>query len=50
VWSADRSDGTPLKEVLLNLHAFLEQYDGDKNDLMIGYWEYGDQIVVTASE
>ena len=50
VWNHGTTTGIPLNEFLPTLVEFAANYPGNKSDLMIGYWEYGDEIVVTASE
>jgi hypothetical protein len=48
VWSLDRTGGVPVNDVLPKIVSFVEQYGGDKSELMFGYWESGDAIVITA--
>ena len=45
IWSTDEIQ--PLNTFMLRLIAFAEKYDGDKSKLMIGYWDYGEEIVIT---
>jgi hypothetical protein len=48
VWSWNPTTGSPLNDFLSSLAEFTDAYGGDKSMLMIGYWEYGDEIIVTA--
>jgi hypothetical protein len=50
VWRLERSNGMPLNDVLAQLVDFESSYDGNKTELVFGYWEYGDEIVVTAPD
>ena len=45
IWH-ERSTGSPLSGVLPQLAELVRLHPGV--DLMIGYWEYGNQLVVTA--
>lgn len=49
VWEC-RSLGAPLPDVLDALRKLIALRGGSGDDLLIGYWEYGDQIVVTAPD
>ncbi len=46
IWRSSRSDGVLLRDVVSELTALMARPDAEA--LMIGYWEYGDEIVVTA--
>jgi hypothetical protein len=37
-------------ETLEDLNKWLHGYAGDRSALKIGYWEYGDEIVVTTPD
>jgi hypothetical protein len=50
IWRASKSDGVSLKDVMADLQKVVQDYGGPVTDLLIGYWEYGDEIVVTAPE
>lgn len=50
VWRHRPTTGVSLNEVLPRLVEFVDAYQGDKSKLMFGYWEYGDEIVVTAPQ
>lgn len=44
------SDGMSLSEAMQSLSECVADYAGDRAELRFGYWEYGDEIVVTAPE
>jgi hypothetical protein len=47
VWTAEDADGTavaPFRDALTKL------LEGGTEDLLIGYWDYGNSIVVTAPD
>lgn len=46
--SSLQSGGIPLDDALRSLNEVRAAYPGE--DLMFGYWEYGDEIVVTISD
>lgn len=47
VWRGD-ADGVPLAQLIEALSELLEKHSDV--DLMFGYWDYGEQLVVTAPD